>query len=103
MNKAGFWVLIAVVLGLGACKRCFECQQYCAYIKARNNPGISYKFCANATTSYHSIDSIYLSFPDSLYEKNKLTDDRSVCDGKNSVDEAEAFYQKQDYFCIESQ
>ncbi len=103
MNKGIVLILAVLALGLGACKRCFQCKQYCAYVVAKNNPNVAYKFCANATTSFHSIDSIYLTFPDSLYEKNKLTDERSVCDTKNSADEAAAFYQKQDYFCADSQ
>ncbi|MFN8286229.1 MAG: hypothetical protein U0V74_05720 [Chitinophagales bacterium] len=103
MNKATVLILSVFALGLGACKRCFTCQQHCAYVVAKNNPNLVYKFCANATTSFHSVDSIYLTFPDSLYNKNKLTDDRSVCDTKNSADEAASFYQKQDYFCTDAQ
>lgn len=42
-----------------------------------------------------------LSFPDSTYNCVKLTDNTDVCDNKNAVDDAYAYYQKQEYFCVE--
>lgn len=102
MKRAIFYITIfMLVLATQACKKCYNCQQYCAYCESKKNTGIIYKVCAEGTNSYNRIDSVRLSFPDSAYNCIKLQDNTDVCDNKNAVDDAYAYYQKQEYFCVE--
>lgn len=102
MKQAIFCTTILIaILSFSACKKCYNCQQYCAYCESKVNTGIVYKVCAEGTNSYNRVDSVRLSFPDSAYNCVKLTDNTDVCDNKNAVDDAYAYYQKQEYFCVE--
>ena len=96
-----YTTILIAILSFSACKKCFNCQQYCAYCQSKVNTGVIYKVCAEGTNAYGRVDSIRLSFPDSAYNCIKLTDNTDVCDSKSAVDDAYAYYQKQEYFCVE--
>ncbi len=98
------WVLAVCILLLGCgCKRCFNCTQHCVRITAKSDTNLVYKFCSHKVSANYSVDSIALTYSDSLYNKVILRDDRSVCDAKNSADEAASYFQKQDYFCTDAE
>lgn len=96
-------VVLGILLAGSGCKRCFNCTQHCVRITAKSDTNLVYKFCSHKVTANHSVDSIALTYPDSLYNKVILQDDRNVCDAKNSADEAATFFQKQDYFCVDAE
>lgn len=98
----GVLVLGILLLGSG-CKRCFNCTQHCVRITAKADTNLIYKFCAHKVSANYSVDSIALTYSDSLYYKVVLRDDRSVCDAKNNADEAAAYYLKQEYFCVDAE
>lgn len=93
-------ILPALLFTFSACKRaCYQCRQYCVYCEADNNPSVAYKICATKSSSYLQVDSFYNSFPDSSFNCQKLIDEQTVCGTDNSIDDAAAYYQKQNYFC----
>lgn len=102
MKKAILYLTVFIcILASSACKKCFNCTQYCAYCESKTNTSVVYKVCATGTNSFSRVDSVRYSFPDSAYTCVKLDDNTDVCDNKNAVDDAYAYYQKQDYFCVE--
>lgn len=101
MNKIlliAFTLLLFTLLG---CKRtCLSCKQYCYYCVDKKTQTTAIKFCAYKTNGYTQVDSFKLKYQnDTAFICNFISDDRNVCDSKNGIDEAEAYFLKQDYFC----
>ncbi|MCW5908857.1 MAG: hypothetical protein KIS94_13420 [Chitinophagales bacterium] len=44
---------------------------------------------------------MYNSFPDSTFNRIILQDMQNVCGTKSAIDDAAAYYQKQNYFCFD--
>lgn len=89
-----------MLLLVASCSRCYECEQRCAYCRPATNATISIKVCANNSSGFQRVDSVFFALKDSGYTCNLLQDVRNVCDNKNNIDEAISFFQKQDYFCF---
>lgn len=95
-----FFIMVWVVLA-ASCKRvCYDCKQYCSYCVSAKS-GLAYKVCATKTTHKLQVDSLRaLYLADSTFTCNLLQDEETFCENKNAADEAEAFYLKQDYYCL---
>jgi hypothetical protein len=102
MKKAILYIIpLFIVFAASSCKKCFNCQQYCAYCEAAGHTGVGIKVCATGTGSFARVDSFQRALTDSGYTCNLLQDNQDVCDNKNAVDDAYSFFQKQNYFCTE--
>lgn len=101
MNKLLLIALSLTLLLAVGCKRaCLNCKQYCYYCVDKKNQSTATKFCASKTNGFAQVDSFKLKYQsDTAFLCNFLADDRDVCDSKTGIDEAEAFFLKQDFFC----
>ncbi|MCS6934276.1 MAG: hypothetical protein NZM35_03870 [Chitinophagales bacterium] len=97
MRKLLIFFSAPLIIFAAGCARCYDCKQHCTYCEKGN---LAYKLCAKNSSGYTSVDSFFIVLKDSGYVCNMLKDDRTICDGKNHIDEAVSFYQKQEYFCL---
>lgn len=100
MQKVAALVFLSALVAIGGCARCYNCKQHCAFCVKELNSAVAIKVCATKSTGYSIVDSTLAALKDSGYVCNLLDDYRTVCDNKNGIDEAVAFYQKQEYFCM---
>ena len=99
MKKILLLVIVGGLIAIAGCKKCFHCTQYCTYCIKINDTTVAYKICATRTTSEFRVDSIRTALQAANFSCNQLEDERDVCDNENAVDDAAAYYQKQDYHC----
>ena len=98
-NRLFLFFLVLLVAYASSCKKvCYQCNQYCAYCALKSDSSIIYQVCTNKFGDHQRIDSILAAF-DTAWICNLQSNQVAVCDGKNNIDQAVTYYEKENYFC----
>jgi len=102
MQKASFFIVTALLLILGSCKReCYQCNQYCLSCLNKSDSSFAIEVCAEKYSGQYEIDSLKLVFQDTTHICTFLNNQASVCDGPNKIYNAINYYHQENYYCTQ--